>query len=86
MNDILDTAQDRDARLENFAAELTHAVYRLVLQRVPKDPWLELELDLWSVVTEAVKKWGRESPPGSEVFVCDWVGGFRNRYTVDGRD
>ena len=71
MNDILDTAHDRDARLENFAAELTHAVHLLVLQRDRKASWLDLELDLWSVVTEAVKKWGRESPPGSEAFVCD---------------
>ena len=71
MNDILGTAHDRDARLENFAAELTHAVHLLILQRGGKDSWLDLELDLWSVVTKAVKKWGRESPPASEAFVCD---------------
>jgi hypothetical protein len=75
MNDILDTARDRDTGLENLAAELTHAVHLLVLQRGRKDSWLDLELGLWSVVTEAVNKWGRESPHGSEAFVCDCVGG-----------
>jgi hypothetical protein len=58
MNDILDTAQHRDARLENFAAQLTHAVHLLVLQRGRKDSWLDLEMDLWRVVAEAVKKVG----------------------------
>jgi hypothetical protein len=86
MNDILDTAQDRDTRLDNFAAELTHAVHLLVLQRGRKDSWLDLELDLWRVVTEAVKKWGRGSRPGSEAFVCDWVGGHWETPHGDGRD
>jgi hypothetical protein len=86
MNDILDTALDRDNRLENFAAELTHAVHLLVLQRGGKDSWLDLELDLWGVVTEAVKKWGRESPHRSEAFVCDWGEVHREMPHGDGRD
>jgi hypothetical protein len=87
MNDILDTAQNGDTRLENFAAELTHAVHLLVLQRGRKDSWLDLELDLWRVVTESVKKWGRPLPHGSEgTFVCDWVGGPSEAPHGDGRD
>ena len=86
MNDILDTAQDRQTRLEKFAAELTHAVHLLVLQRGRKDCWLDLELDLWSLVTEAVNKWGRQSPPGSVAFVCDWVGGPSEAPHGAGRD
>jgi len=82
MNDV---THDRDVRLENFAAELTHAVHLLVLQRGRKDSWLDLELDLWSVVTEAVKKLQRESPRGSE-FVCDWVGSSSEAPHGDGRD
>jgi hypothetical protein len=69
MNDILDTVKDQDVRLEDFSAELTHAVHLLVLQRGRKDSWLDLELDIWRVVSEAVKKWGRESPHRSEAFV-----------------
>jgi hypothetical protein len=86
MNDIFDAAQHRDAQLENFAAELTHAVHLLVLQRGRNGSWLDLELDLWSVVTQAVKKWGRELPSGSEAFVCDWVGGPSEAPHGDSRD
>ena len=75
MNDILYTALDRASLLEKFTAELTHAIHLLVLQRGQKDSWLDLELGLWRVVVEAVKKWERELPHGSESFVCDWVGG-----------
>jgi hypothetical protein len=57
MNDILDTTEDRDTRLENFAAELAQAVHLMVLQRGRKDSWLDLELDLWKVVSESVSRW-----------------------------
>jgi hypothetical protein len=48
--------------LEVFAAELTAAAYPVALRHGTGDKWLDLELDLWRVLTETVKKWGRELP------------------------
>ena len=63
MNDILDTARDRDTRLENFAAELTGTVYPLVLRRGLRGSWLKAELGLWRALTDTVKKWAPRRPP-----------------------
>ena len=52
MSDNHRTARDRDTLLENFAAELTRAVYPLVLRRGPKDSWLKMELGLWRALAE----------------------------------
>jgi len=65
MSDIPDTARDRDARLENFAAELTRAVYPLVLRRGLKGSWIKVELDLWRALAETIKKWARQQPPAA---------------------
>jgi hypothetical protein len=56
---------NRDHQLENFAAELTSAVYPLVLPHGVRVSWLDLELGLWRALAEAVKKAGRETslPP-----------------------
>jgi hypothetical protein len=62
MKDISDTARDRDIRVEDFAAELTSAVYPLVLRRRPKDSWLKVELGLWRALAETVKRWARRRP------------------------
>lgn len=62
MNDIADMARERDIRLEDFAAELTSAVYPLVLRRRPKASWLKVELGLWRALAEAVKRWARQRP------------------------
>jgi hypothetical protein len=50
------TANDRDAFVEYAAAELTEAAYPVVLRHGVGKNWLKLELDLWKVMTEAVKK------------------------------
>ena len=47
MNDTHDPVRDQDDRLKNFAAELTSAVYPLVLRCGPKDSWITVELTLW---------------------------------------
>ena len=65
MSDIPDTARDRDIRIENFAAELTRAVYTLVLRRGLKDSWLKVELGLWRALVETVQKWVRQKPPAT---------------------
>jgi hypothetical protein len=64
------THADRDLRLENFAAELTSAVYPLVLGREPKESWLNVELRLWRALRETVTKWARRkpSPASSDEF------------------
>jgi hypothetical protein len=62
MNDIHDPTRDRDTRLENFAAELTSAVYPLVLRRGPKNLWVQVELGLWRGLVETAKKWARKRP------------------------
>ncbi len=64
MNHNLSTAGDRDTYLENFVADLTSAVYPVALRHRSRDSWVDLELDLWRVLTETVKKWAQHSPRG----------------------
>jgi hypothetical protein len=62
MSDIHDTTRDPDTRLENFAAELTSAVYPLLLRGGPKSSWIKVELCLWRALAETVRKWARQRP------------------------
>ena len=62
MSDNPRTACDRATRIENFAAELTRAVYPLVLRRGLKGSWIKMELGLWRAVAEVLKKWDRQRP------------------------
>ena len=57
----------RDPQLENIAAELTSAVYAVMLRRGVEGSWLDLELSLWSALSEAVRKAGRATslPPST---------------------
>ena len=50
------TAGERDPSLEHFAAELTDAAYRVALWHGVGDKWLDLQLDLWGALTQAVEK------------------------------
>ena len=52
------TPGDWDALLVTFAAELTNAAYRVVLQQGMAGSWVDLELDLWKVLAERVQEWG----------------------------
>ena len=65
MSDNHRTTCDRDIRLENLAAELTSAVYPVVLRRGLKGSWIEVELGLWRALAETVKRWARQRPPGA---------------------
>ncbi len=65
MNDTPDTALDRDIGLENFAAELTSAVYPLVLRRGPRERWVQVELGLWRALAETAQRWARQRPPAA---------------------
>src|SRR5262249_36508060 len=53
---------DPEDRLELFAAELAAAAYPVALRHGLRDEWLDLELDLWRVLGETVKKYMREQP------------------------
>jgi hypothetical protein len=59
MGGIFRTAHDGDTGEEEFAAELTSAIYPIVLANRPKDPWLTVELGLWKALLETVRRWAR---------------------------
>jgi len=46
----------RDLQLENFAANLTDAAYRVALQHGVGDRWIELQVNLWGAMTEAIEQ------------------------------
>jgi hypothetical protein len=63
MSDNPGATCDQDTLLENFAAELTSAVYPIALRHGLRGSWIEVELGLWRALAETVKKWDREWPP-----------------------
>jgi hypothetical protein len=50
------TADDRDAFVENLAAELTSAAYPVVLRHWVGLGWLDLQLDLWKALSETIRR------------------------------
>ena len=48
--------RNRDIQLENFAADLTDVAYQMALRHGASERWLELEVDLWGAMTEAIEK------------------------------
>jgi hypothetical protein len=42
--------------LENLAAELTDAAYYVALRHERTDSWLDLRLDLWKALSDAVRR------------------------------
>lgn len=56
-------AWDRDHRLENYAAQLTRAVYPVALLHGLEGSWIKLELGLWRALAKTIQKWARERPP-----------------------
>jgi hypothetical protein len=67
MDDTSDTTRDPVIRLENFAAELTSAVYPFLLRRSPKVSWLEVELDLWKALRTTVERRFRQRSASTSV-------------------
>jgi hypothetical protein len=53
---------EQDSFLENLAADLTDVAYQVVLRHGVDDNWLELQLDLWGALTEALEKRSRVRP------------------------
>ena len=58
---IHDDGGNRDPQLEHIAAELTTAVYLLLLRHGKRGSWLDLELGLWRALAETLKSVGRET-------------------------
>jgi hypothetical protein len=46
---------ERDAALENLAAELTDAAYRVALRHGIGAKWLDLQLDIWRALSQAIE-------------------------------
>jgi hypothetical protein len=67
MNGHRTVVADAEQSLAALAAELTAAAYPVALRHAAGDRWLDLQLELWRVLTETVKKWTahRPEPPGS---------------------
>jgi hypothetical protein len=67
MNDHRTVVADAEQSLAALAAELTAAAYPIALRHAARDRWLDLQLELWRVLTETIKKWraDRPEPPGS---------------------
>jgi len=63
VNDNARATADREALLDAFVAELTHAAYHVALRHGAGSKWLDLELDLWHALADTVKQWGRKSSP-----------------------
>jgi hypothetical protein len=57
MNDHRTALADAEESLAALAAELTAAAYPVALRHTVGDRWLDLQLELWHVLSEAVKKW-----------------------------
>jgi hypothetical protein len=47
--------------LEDLGTALVVAAYPIALRHGAGDRWLELELDLWKVLTATVQGWDRET-------------------------
>ncbi len=69
-NDMDTTVQEKKQVivLEAFAAELALAAYRVALQTRTQGTWLDLELELWKTLADAVRTRGRvlSGPTGGE--------------------
>jgi hypothetical protein len=60
MNDKHSNRSNRDALLENFAAELTVAAYPIALAHGVRGSSLDLELEMWKKISEVVRSHSRE--------------------------
>jgi carbon storage regulator CsrA len=50
---------------ESLAAELTRAAYHAALQHATAGTWLDLQLDIWRALSDAVNIAGTDASPGS---------------------
>jgi hypothetical protein len=77
MSDNHGAVGNRDTLLDNFAADLTSAVYPIALRHGMAGSWIKVELGLWRALAETVKKWAPERPPpGHPDEFKTWREGF----------
>jgi len=62
MNTDARTAEYAETFPDLLAAELTITAYPIALRHGVGDSWVELEINLWLVLAEAVRKWQRQPP------------------------
>ena len=62
MNGNNGTIGEQQTLLEDFTADLTEAAYSAALRHGVGGSWVDLELDLWHVLADTVRKWKRELP------------------------
>jgi hypothetical protein len=55
-----DSDLEQQRCLDNFAAELTTAVYPVALRHGISGLWVDLELDLWKALVETIMQRGRK--------------------------
>ena len=58
---------DREIRLDTVTAQLTEAAYGVALRHSGEGSWIDLKLELWEVLADAVHKCRNESDRGSAV-------------------
>ena len=71
-----DHDEERDARVQAFAAELTRAAYAVALRHGSAATWVDLELDIWRALIQTVRKWDGDAcrcriPPDQPAYLCD---------------
>ncbi len=49
-------ADDPDGFLDNLAGELTETAYEVALHHGLGSSWLDVELELWAALTQAIKQ------------------------------
>jgi hypothetical protein len=69
MIDQRTTAVDAEQSLAGLAAELTAAAYPVALRHAVGDRWLELQLELWRVLTETVEKWSEARRESNDTVI-----------------
>jgi hypothetical protein len=57
MNDHRAVVAHADQSWQALAAELTAAAYPVALRYAVGDAWLDLQLELWRVLTKTLQKW-----------------------------
>jgi hypothetical protein len=63
------TGGDCNTATEDLAAELAEAAYPMLLRNAPGENWLDLELELWRTLKNAVGKWTRVWPQAEAIAV-----------------
>ena len=58
--------QNQRPSLDDFVADLTETAYPIALRHNGDERWLDLELDLWRVLTAKVKQWRDTGVPSLE--------------------